>query len=154
MVVFPHFRGWCFHQHLGYLQVGLFIVSKFFSFQFFSLQVCDLFMLFELIFTIFGKCSKWASFIHIAYLWWQPLFFIRYSLPLKHVRLAWNMPLILVVSLCVMASTYGHIFCFWFSFCSSHKNNLSFEMWKVRCATKLTNNFKVYTSGCGLCKIS
>jgi len=146
---FPHFRGWCFHQHLGYLQMGLSFISKFFSFQ-----VCDLFLLFDLIYTFFGKCSKWASFIHIAYLWWQPLYFTRYSLPPKHVCLAWNMPLILMVNLCVMASTYGCIYCFWFSFCSSHKNNLSFEMWKVGCATKLTNNFKVCTLGCGLCKIS
>lgn len=123
--------------------------------SFFFFQVpCSWPFSYSNLFTIFGKWSKWTGFIHTISLWWQPLYFTMYSLPLKHVCLTRNMLLISMVSICSMASTSSHIFCFWSSFYSSHKNNLNFETWKVRYATKLAGKFKMYMSGCGLCKIS
>jgi hypothetical protein len=69
------------------------------------------------------------------------LYFTKYSLPLRCVCLAQNILLTSVASLCSMASTLGHNLWFWFGLCSSCKNNLSFELWKVKCATKLVGNF-------------
>jgi hypothetical protein len=104
------------------------------------------------LFIIFGKWSRWIGFIHIASLWWQPLYFTRYSLPLSRVCLARNMFSILVAILCLTTLISDCTLCFQSSLCSSHKNSLSFKTWKVRCATKLVGNFKVYTSRCGLVK--
>ncbi len=143
----PHFRSWCLHRHLGYLQVGFS-----FSSQVFFTSSYDLFS-YSNLFIIFGKWSRWIGFIHIASLWWQPLYFTRYSLPLRCVCLARNMFSILAASLCLTKSISGCTLCFQSSLCSSHKNSLSFKMWKVGCATKLVGNFKVYTLGCGLWKI-
>jgi hypothetical protein len=136
--ILPHFRGGCFYQHLSRLQVGLFFSSKFFSFHIrdpFPTRICLPF---------FGKWSKWTGFIHITSLWWQPLYFTKYSFFLKHVYLTWSMRLISMTSLCLKASISNHTFYFWYGFYSSCKNNLNFEMWKVTCATKLTGNFRVY----------
>ncbi len=58
--------------------------------------------------------------------------------------------LILATSLCSMACTSNHTFCFWYGLCSSCRNNINFETWKVRCATQLVHNFNVYILGCGL----
>jgi hypothetical protein len=57
------------------------------------------------------------------------------------------------INLCLMAFTSGHTFCFYSSLFSSCINNFSFNTWKVKCTTKLVNNFKVYKSKYGLCKI-
>ncbi len=137
-----------FHQQWGYLHVGVF----FFFRVLFTPSLLPFFC--SNFFTIFGKWLKWTCFIYIASLWLQPLYFTRYYLPLKCVCFMQNMPLISAASSCLMASTFSRTFCFQFGFCSSCRNNLSFKTWKVGCATKLVGNFRVYTSGCGLCKIS
>ncbi len=106
------------------------------------------------LFTISNKCSKWTNFIHIASLWWQLLYFTRYSFLLTHICLARNVPSISTTNMCSMASTFGRAFCFQFGFWSSLINNLNFETLKVGCATKLDGNFRVYMSRCDLYKIS
>jgi len=144
----PHFKSWCLHQHLNCLHVGFFFFFQvFFTPSSWPLSYSNSF-------TISGKWFKWISFIHITSLWWKPLYFTKCSLPLKHVCFAQNMPLILTINLCSMASTSSYIFCYHSSLWSSYKNNLSFETWKVRCAIKLVGNFGVYMLGCDLWKVS
>ncbi len=75
-------------------------------------------------------------------------------LRLWHICFRWSRLLILDANLCSMAFTSSCTFYFQFNFQSSHKNNFSFETWKVKCPTKFVDNFKVYTSRCKLRKIS
>ncbi len=140
MGTFPHFRGWCPHQHLGYLQVGFS-----FTFGISSLQVRDPFLV-RIYFYHLWQVVQMSRFHPHCILMMATLIFYQISLLLRPICLTQSVPLILVVSLCVMASIYNLIFCFWSNLYSSHKNNLSFKMWKVGYATKLANNFMVYTS--------
>jgi len=144
----PHFRNWCPYQHLGRLQAGLF-----FSFESSSLQVHDLVHVQICLPFMASGIGEHVSSILLPYDG-NLLYFTRYSLPLRHVYITQNMLLILVANMCLITSISSCTFCFWFGLWSSCRNNLSFETWKVGCATKLLGNFRVYTLGCSLCKIS
>ncbi len=93
-----------------------------------------------------AKLGLRQNFIHIVSLWWQPLDFTKYFLTLRHVWFPWSMFLISASSLCSMACTSSHTFYLWYGLCSSSRNNISFEVWKVRCATKLMDNFRCSTT--------
>jgi len=100
------------------------------------------------LFTISCRWSRWSSFIHMmeTFVFHHILFAFEACLPRT------NMLLISVASLCSMASTFDHIFCFWSNLCSSCKNNLSFETWKVRCATKLLVTLRCTRQGVAYAK--